>query len=96
LQALAGVAIGGIVPSISALLNGYSQPGKEGAVYGLDNSVRAAARTVAPLVGTSIALWMGLQVPYAAAGFLLFVTAALAALWLPRAQSHVVGQPEVL
>ena len=96
LQALAGVAIGGIVPSISALLNGYSQPGKEGAVYGLDNSVQAAARTVAPLAGTAVASWMGLQAPYAVAGFLLFVTAALAARWLPGSQPQVASQPRVL
>jgi DHA1 family multidrug resistance protein-like MFS transporter len=96
LQALAGVAIGGIVPSISALLNGYSQPGKEGAVYGLDSSVQAAARTVAPLAGTAVASWMGLQAPYAIAGFLLIVTAALAARWLPRSQPQVASQPEVL
>ena len=96
LQALAGVAIGGIVPSVSALLNGYSQPGKEGAVYGLDSSVQAAARTVAPLAGTAVASWVGLQAPYAVAGFLFFVTAALVARWLPRSQPQVASQPEVL
>jgi DHA1 family multidrug resistance protein-like MFS transporter len=96
LQALAGIAIGGIVPSISALLNSYSEPGKEGAVYGLDNSVRAAARTVAPLTGTAVASWMGLQAPYAVAGFLFFVTAALAARWLPSSHPRALGQPEVL
>ncbi|MBN1979202.1 MAG: MFS transporter [Anaerolineae bacterium] len=95
LQALAGVSIGGIVPSVSALLNGYSQPGKEGAVYGLDSSVQAAARTVAPLAGTAVASWVGLQAPFAVAGFLFFVTAALVARWLPGSRPQVVGQPEV-
>jgi DHA1 family multidrug resistance protein-like MFS transporter len=96
LQALAGVAIGGIVPSVSALLNGYSQPGKEGAVYGLDSSVQAAARTVAPLASTAVASWVGLQAPFAVAGFLFFVTAALVARWLPRSQSRMASQSEVL
>ena len=37
-------AIGGMIPSISALLARYTRPGLEGAVYGLDNSIGSGAR----------------------------------------------------
>ena len=51
LQGLTGIAVGGIIPSISALLANFTQPGQEGAVYGLDSSINAAGRAVAPLIG---------------------------------------------
>ena len=47
-QALSGLAAGGILPSISALLANYTIRGQEGAVYGLDNSIAAGARALAP------------------------------------------------
>jgi DHA1 family multidrug resistance protein-like MFS transporter len=40
LQALVGVVLGGIIPAISALLSGHTQPGEEGTAYGLDNSIK--------------------------------------------------------
>lgn len=90
--ALAGAAIGGIMPALSALLNRYTQPGQEGAVYGLDSSVAAAARSVAPLVGTGVAVWLGLPGTFAVAGGILLFTAAMALRWLP--DSKAVSQPQ--
>lgn len=60
LQALTGAAIGGIMPSLSALLSLYTQPGEEGATYGLDNSIVAGARAVAPLVGSGVVFVTGI------------------------------------
>ncbi|WP_322489524.1 MFS transporter [Chloroflexus sp.] len=54
LQALSGAAIGGITPSLSALLGRYTANGSEGAVYGLDSSIVSAARAVAPLIGALV------------------------------------------
>ena len=51
LQALVGVALGGIVPIISALLARLTHSGEEGVVYGMDNSITAGSRTLAPLLG---------------------------------------------
>ncbi|RME41842.1 MAG: MFS transporter [Caldilineae bacterium] len=54
LQALTGMAAGGIVPALGALLARYTRPGEEGAVYGLDNSIVAAATL---LLTTLLAAW---------------------------------------
>ena len=48
---LSGLAIGGLVAAPSALLARYTDPGEEGAVYGLDSSMLAGSRAIAPLVG---------------------------------------------
>jgi len=83
LQALMGVALGGVIPTISALLARYSQEGQEGAVYGLDNSVEAAARTVAPLAGAGIALQFGLPATFVGTGLLFLATGLLVVPRLP-------------
>lgn len=90
LQALAGVAVGGILPAISALLARFTREGREGAVFGLDNSIISGARSVAPLVGSGLAVWFGLRATFFATG-LLYLGAMLLAIWkLP------VGQKENL
>ena len=84
LQAMAGATLGGITPSISALLARYTPQGEEGVVYGLDNSVSAGARALAPLLGASVAMWMGLRTTFTAT-CLLFFLAGILSLWrLPR------------
>ena len=61
LQALLGFAVGGMVPSVAALMNLWSPAGNQGATYGLDTSVNAAARGVAPMLGAGIATLFGLR-----------------------------------
>ena len=75
LQVLVGVGLGGLNPSVSALLAHYVQEGEEGAVYGLENSVLAAARAVAPMVGASLAAWGGLRWPFVLSGLIYLVVA---------------------
>jgi DHA1 family multidrug resistance protein-like MFS transporter len=84
LQALTGVAIGGIIPSISALLANYTQPGHEGAVYGLDNSINAAGRAVAPLIGGAVAAWFSLRATFTATAFILFISFVMANIFMPK------------
>jgi DHA1 family multidrug resistance protein-like MFS transporter len=85
LQFLAGIAHGGIVTGVSALLARYTECGEEGAVYGLDNSINSGGRALAPMLGVSIALWLGFRAVFGAIS-LLYLIAALLALWvLPRA-----------
>lgn len=81
---LVGIGMGGVIPGVSALLSAYTVPGEEGSVFGLDNSIRAAARTIAPLVGSVIALWFGLRGTFVAAAGILFVAGLIAAWRLPR------------
>ena len=84
LSAFVGIAMGGVIPSISALLTRYSHHGSEGTVFGLDNSVRAGARAIAPLIGAAIALAFGLRVTFLATGLIFIFGAVLAGVRLPE------------
>ncbi len=104
LQAMTGAAIGGIMPALSALLNHYTDPGEEGAVYGLDNAIVSASRAVAPLIGAAIVMAAGALFSHAGdeadlygyratfflAGLMFIVTAAVASWRLPEAQREAV------
>lgn len=94
LQALAGVTLGGIIPSISALLARFSRPGLEGAVYGLDNSIDAGARSLAPLLGSGLAVWLGMRATFTGTALLYLIGAVLAAWRLPRFQGYNINQQE--
>ena len=83
LHALVGIAMGGLVASPSALLAQYTEPGEEGAVYGLDNSIVSGARAVAPLTGAAIAMALGYRGVYGANVLLMFGLFMLALRWLP-------------
>ncbi len=82
-QAVLGIAMGGITPSISALLARFTPPGHEGAVYGLDNSIGSGARSLAPMIGSAVMVWWGLRSTFLVSGALLGLTAVVAALALP-------------
>lgn len=77
LQAVVGLLIGGVTPVMAALLARSVSPGEEGAAYGLDNSVVAAARTVAPMVGAGLAAAYGYRAPFIVAGALYLGASAL-------------------
>jgi DHA1 family multidrug resistance protein-like MFS transporter len=84
LQVVAGIAHGGVITGVSALLARYTVCGEEGAVYGLDNSINAGARALAPMIGVSVAMWLGLRAVFSAAALLYLVAALLALRGLPR------------
>jgi len=84
LQALTGAALGGIIPGISALLANYTRQGDEGAIYGLDNSIVSGARAVGPMLGVSVAIWLGLREVFATASLLYLAAAMLALFGLPK------------
>jgi DHA1 family multidrug resistance protein-like MFS transporter len=83
LQALVGVALGGIIPSISALLARFTRPNEAGAVYGLDNSIDAAGRALAPMLGSAVAVWFGMRTAFIAAALLFLLLCLLAARRMP-------------
>ena len=60
LQALSGIGVGGLLPSLSALLAQYSRLGEEGSIYGIESSVMSAARGIAPLLASACAIWFSL------------------------------------
>ena len=84
LQILYGMALGGIVPGISALLAVYSRRGDEGAVYGLDNAITSGARMIGPLLGVGTAAWLGVRAVFGAAALLYLMAGLLAAWGLPK------------
>lgn len=86
LQALVGVALGGIIPSLSALLAKLTHSGEAGAVYGLDNSINAAGRSIAPMLGSGIAYWFTLRTTFTATAILFLITALLGLRYLPKSQ----------
>lgn len=94
MQALVGVALGGIVPSISALLAKFTPQGEAGAVYGLDNSITSAGRSVAPLLGSLVAVSFSLQATFLATALAFLITAFLAAQFLPKPQPAEALQPQ--
>ena len=85
LQALFGIGFGGVIPGISALLSQYTTAGEEGVVYGLDNSISSGARTLSPLLGVWIAMWLGLRWVFAAGALLYLFACLLAVIKLPPA-----------
>ena len=84
LYALVGAALGGVVPSIPALVARYSRPGEEGTVYGLENSIRSGARFLAPLIGVWIALQFGLPMTFVATALCFGLAGILAVAGLAR------------
>ncbi len=97
LQALAGIATGGLVPSTAALMNLWSPAGNQGATYGLDNSVQASARVVAPMTAAAIAAWVGYRGVFLGAALVYLAIGGLA-VWVVRAatarHAAVMGAPQ--
>jgi DHA1 family multidrug resistance protein-like MFS transporter len=87
LQAGAGLAMGGILASISASLAALAPEGREGIVYGVDASVVSVANAIGPMMGSSLAAWLGLRAPFLAAA-VVFVMGGIAAFrLLPKPRS---------
>ncbi|MBZ0304395.1 MAG: MFS transporter [Anaerolineae bacterium] len=86
LYALTGAASGGLVASPSALLAEYTDPGEEGAVYGLDNSIVAGGRALAPLIGSGLAIWLGYRGVFGVAALMMGALVVVALRGLPERQ----------
>ncbi|HNR12216.1 MAG TPA: MFS transporter [Thermodesulfobacteriota bacterium] len=96
LHTMTGVGIGGLIPSLSALLAHCSLPSDAGSVYGLDNSVNAAGRTVSPLLAASVAAWFGLRGVFAVTGLIFLAAFATITLFLraPIARKPLPSSPD--
>ncbi|MBW7884629.1 MAG: MFS transporter [Caldilineaceae bacterium] len=78
LQTLSGIAVGGLVPSVAALMNLWSPAGNQGVTYGLDNSVQASARIVAPMIAAALAAWTGFRGVFLGTATVYIAAAAVA------------------
>lgn len=94
LQAVVGVSLGGVLPIISALLANYIKAGGEGSAFGLDNSVTAAGRAVAPMLGAAVAAAWGYPMAFIATGLVFFVSTLLAIWRLPPSRTSAVGSSD--
>lgn len=83
-QVLVGIAMGGIMPIISALLANFSMSGEEGAVYGLDHSISAGGRAIAPILGAALAAAFSMRVTFIACGIVFLFSALFAVVKLPK------------
>jgi MFS transporter, DHA1 family, multidrug resistance protein len=97
LYGLAGACVGGLLPSLSAMLVQNSQRGDEGGVYGIDNSVTSAGRTVGPVLGAACALWFSPRATFALTGLLFAAASLLGALTVCRRRpARSANPPPVL
>jgi DHA1 family multidrug resistance protein-like MFS transporter len=83
LQAFVGIALGGVIPIISALLANYVKAGGEGSVFGLDNSINAAGRSLAPMLGAVVATAWSYSEVFVATGVVFLLSTLLAVIGLP-------------
>ncbi len=83
LQALSGLAIGGVIPSISAQINLHTPMGNQGATYGVNASITAAGRGLAPMLGAIFAMWFGMRSVLVLSAVVYGLT-ALVVLLIPR------------
>ncbi|MEM8860027.1 MAG: MFS transporter [Chloroflexota bacterium] len=83
LQILVGAAMGGIIPSLTALLATFTKPGEEGSVYGFDQAIVSASRFVAPLMGAGFAAAYSIRSTMGMTGVLFLAIFGLAYFYLP-------------
>jgi DHA1 family multidrug resistance protein-like MFS transporter len=84
LQAVTGLAFGGLVTSLGALLAQYTTRGAEGAIWGVDGSVSSATYAVAPLCGSFIAVSFGMRSAFLFSAILHAVVLTIAFYLLPQ------------
>src|SRR5215211_6878252 len=77
LQALMGVAAGGLIPSANALIAHLTPVERRGAIFGLTAAISAVGGFIGPLVGAFLATSLGFRATFIASGTLLLAVAAL-------------------
>jgi DHA1 family multidrug resistance protein-like MFS transporter len=80
-QGLTGLAMGGILASLSAALAVLAPVGQEGVIYGVNASLTSVANAAGPLMGSTLAVWLGLRAPFVGSAA-FFALSALAAVRL--------------
>jgi DHA1 family multidrug resistance protein-like MFS transporter len=77
LQALMGVAAGGLIPSANALVAHLTPMERRGAIFGLTAAISAVGGFVGPLAGAFLATGLGFRATFIASGTLLLTVAAM-------------------
>jgi DHA1 family multidrug resistance protein-like MFS transporter len=92
LRAAGGVATGGILASVSALLAELAPKDRFGAVYGVDTSMVAAANALAPMIGATLTASWGLTAPFFGSAALYAVATAVVAMAVPAKRTRQTDQ----
>jgi DHA1 family multidrug resistance protein-like MFS transporter len=94
LQGLQGAAIGASGPALSALLARYTKIDDAGAVFGLDSSITAGARALAPLLGAATVLWIGQRGVFLVLGSILLLSVVLVLVAIPEKPATERERPQ--
>jgi len=79
-----GLAMGGILTSISAWLAQLAPEGQEGMIYGVDASVTSVANAIGPMTGSTLAIGLGLRAPFLCAAGIFGLAGVTAVRLLPK------------
>ena len=94
LRTLSGVAMGGILASVSSLQASLAPKGRYGAVYGVDTSLVAAANAIAPMIGAALTASFGLTSVFFGAAAVYALATAIVVAVVPRTAQAKPG-PEL-
>lgn len=92
LQVGTGLANGGLLTAISALLARLSPEGREGLTYGLDSSAISVANFLGPMLGAGVAAWWGVRYVFLATAGAMGLSGALV-VWLLERYVREGGGP---
>ncbi len=87
LRMFSGMAMGGIVASVSALQAVLVPRQRFGAVYGVDTSLVATANAIAPMVGAALTTAWGLSSAFIGTAVVFALSTVIAAVAVPRRQT---------
>jgi DHA1 family multidrug resistance protein-like MFS transporter len=97
LQALLGVAAGGLIPSANALVTHLTPHDRRGAIFGITAALSGFGGFVGPLLGAVLATAISFRAAFVAAGILMLGISILV-IWSVRMEQHaqrqVVPEPE--
>jgi len=95
-QAGTGLAMGGILTSLSAWLAHLAPEGQEGIVYGADASATSVANAIGPMAGSALAVGLGLRAPFLCAAGVFGLAGIAAVRLLPGPSSGDALEHQVL
>ncbi len=78
---LLGCFMGGLIPTVNALVRQYTPDGKESRAFGFNTSALSLGNMMGPVVSGALSGWIGIEGLFILAGVLLFLTC----IWATRA-----------
>jgi DHA1 family multidrug resistance protein-like MFS transporter len=75
LQALFGIAAGGILPSANAIVANLTPPARRGAIYGFTAAATSLGGTVGPLAGSGMTAAVDIRYVFLVSGVLMLAAA---------------------